>query len=166
MDKTLILTAAQMDQKLERIAHEIHEVCYQEQEIIICAIQGNGDIIAEQVAKLLKEISDIKPVLCHIKMDKKNPIKTESLLDIGPDLYKNKTIIVIDDVSNSGKTLMYAIKHFLAEPVSSIKTLVLVDRNHNRYPVQADFVGLTISTTLKEHIEVIMKGKEKGVYLK
>ena len=166
MDRSLILTAAQIDQKLERIAHEIHEVCFREKEVVICAIQGNGEIIADRIVQLLQEISEIKPILCHIEMDKENPIKTESRLDISSDAYKNKTIIVIDDVSNSGKTLIYAIKHFLAEPIHGIKTLVLVDRNHNRYPVQADFVGLTISTTLKEHIEVIMTGKDKGVYLK
>lgn len=165
MDKTLILTAEQIDQKLERIAHEIHEVCFREKEIIICAIQGNGSIIASWIEKKLKEISDINPILCHIEMDKDNPIKTASSLDIDTDVYKNKTIIVVDDVSNSGKTLMYAIKHFLAEPVKSIKTLLLVDRNHNRYPVRADFIGLTVSTTLKEHIEVLMEGKDKGVYL-
>ena len=153
MEKTLILNAKQIEQKLQRMVHEVHEVCFNEKEIIICGIEGNGTVISNYLAEQLQKISDIKPVLC-------------SFLSIDNDLYKNKTIILIDDVSNSGKTLMYAIKHFLAEPIKTIKTFVLVDRNHNRYPVKADFTGLTVSTTLKEHIEVELENpQEKGVYL-
>ena len=84
---------------------------------------------------------------------------------VAKDDYKDKTVLVIDDVSNSGKTLIYAIKHFLNQPIKTLKTLVLVDRSHNRYPVRVDFSGLTISTTLKEHIEVSLDSNDKGVYL-
>lgn len=166
MEKTLILNAKQIEQKLQRMVHEVHEVCFNEKEIIICGIEGNGTVISNYLAEQLQKISDIKPVLCNIVINKENPINNSSFLSIDNDLYKNKTIILIDDVSNSGKTLMYAIKHFLAEPIKTIKTFVLVDRNHNRYPVKADFTGLTVSTTLKEHIEVELENpQEKGVYL-
>lgn len=166
MGKTLILDSKQINQKLERMAHEVHEVCFNEEEIIICGIEGNGTIIADFLVKKLQEISPIKPISCKIVINKSDPINNESHLNIKASDYKNKSIILIDDVSNSGKTLIYAIRHFLAEPIKNIKTFVLVDRNHNRYPVNADFTGLSISTTLKEHIEVeLNRGENNGVYL-
>lgn len=166
MGKTLILDSKQINQKLERMAHEVHEVCFNEEEIIICGIEGNGTIIADFLVKKLEEISTIKPISCKIVINKSDPINNESHLSLKASDYKNKSIILIDDVSNSGKTLMYAIRHFLAEPIKHIKTFVLVDRNHNRYPVNADFTGLSISTTLKEHIEVeLNSGENNGVYL-
>jgi pyrimidine operon attenuation protein/uracil phosphoribosyltransferase len=165
MDKTLILNGKQIDQKLERMVHQLHEVCFKEKEIIICGIEGNGSVLANYIAEKLKEVSDIKPVLASIKIDKRNPIDHECTLSISDKEYKDKTVLVIDDVSNSGKTLMYGIKHFLNQPIKTLKTLVLVDRSHNRYPVRVDFSGLTISTTLKEHIEVSLEDGDKGVYL-
>jgi pyrimidine operon attenuation protein/uracil phosphoribosyltransferase len=165
MEKTLILNPEQIDQKLERMVHQLHEVCFNEKEIIICGIDGNGSIIANYIAQKLIEISEIKPVLANIKIDKRNPVRQDCTLSITDEEYKDKTVLVIDDVSNSGKTLMYGIKHFLNQPIKTLKTLVLVDRSHNRYPVRVDFSGLTISTTLKEHIEVSLDSKDKGVYL-
>ena len=165
MEKTLILDAKQIDQKLERMVHQLHEVCFKEEEIIICGIEGNGTVISKYIADKLKEISDINPVLASIKIDKRNPIDHDCTLSISDEDYKGKTVLVVDDVSNSGKTLIYGIKHFLNQPIKTLKTLVLVDRSHNRYPVRVDFSGLTISTTLKEHIEVSLDDKDKGVYL-
>jgi pyrimidine operon attenuation protein/uracil phosphoribosyltransferase len=164
-EKTIVLSPAQIEQKLERMIHEIHEKCHQESELIICGIEGNGTLISKQIATRLEQISDIKTLLCSIKINKDNPLDFPSELSISSDLYKNKTIIVVDDVSNSGKTLIYAVKHFMDQTVKSIRTFVLVDRNHNRYPVSADFVGLSISTTLKERIEVDMTGENQGVFL-
>ncbi len=164
MEKTLILDAVQIEQKLERMVHQLHEVCFKEDEIIICGISGNGSVISEYIAKKIKEISDITPIVCNITINKRNPINNESSINISSEEYKDKTIIVVDDVSNSGKTLMYAIKHFLGQPIKSLKTLVLVDRSHNRYPVRIDLTGYTVSTTIKEHIEVELS-EPKGVYL-
>ena len=79
--------------------------------------------------------------------------------------YVKKVVILVDDVLNSGKTLMYAAKHFLTTPLNKLSTLVLVDRNHNRYPIKADYVGLSLATTLQEYINVELKGANKGVYL-
>ncbi len=166
MDKTLILTAEQIDQKLERMVHQLHEVCFNEKEIIICGIEGNGNILAKYLVDTLTQISDIKATLANIQIDKANPIGQICHLSIPDSAYKNKTVLVVDDVSNSGKTLMYGIKHFLSQPIKKLKTLVLVDRSHNRYPVRVDFSGLTISTTLKEHIEVSLANQDKGVYLR
>lgn len=164
--KTLVLNNEQIQAKLDRMVHEIHELCYNETEIIICGIApGNGIEISNRIANKLKIISDIVPVLSSIKINKQDPLSSDIILDIEDQQYEGKTIIIIDDVSNSGKTLMYAVKHFMEKKIKSIHPLVLVDRNHSRYPVKTRFVGLTISTTLQDHIHVEMNDSEEAVYL-
>ena len=164
--KTLVLNNEQIQAKLDRMVHEIHELCYSETEIIICGVApGNGIEISNRIAKKLKEISNITPILSSIKINKEDPLSSEIILDIEDKQYEGKTIIIIDDVSNSGKTLMYAVKHFMEKHIKSILPLVLVDRDHSRYPVRTRFVGLTISTTLQDHIRVEMNDTEEAVYL-
>ena len=164
--KTLVLNNEQIQAKLDRMVHEIHELCYNETEIVICGVSpGNGIEISNRIANKLKEISNITPILSSIKINKEDPLKSEITLDIEDNQYEGKTIIIIDDVSNSGKTLMYAIKHFMEKHIKSILPLVLVDRDHSIYPVRPRFVGLTISTTLQDHIRVEMNNTEEAVYL-
>ena len=79
--------------------------------------------------------------------------------------YSNKVVVLIDDVLNSGKTLMYAAKHFLTTPILKLSTVVLVDRTHNRFPIKADYVGLSLATTLNEYVNVKLDGEEQGIYL-
>jgi hypothetical protein len=67
----------------------------------------------------------------------------------------HKGLIVVDDVLNSGTTLIYAVRHFLDVPLTKFKTAVLVDRNHKKYPVKADFKGISLSTSLLEHVRVV-----------
>jgi pyrimidine operon attenuation protein/uracil phosphoribosyltransferase len=57
---------------------------------------------------------------------------------------------------NSGTTLIYAVRHFLNVP-KKFKTAVLVDRNHKKYPVKADFKGISLSTSLLEHVQVVLR---------
>lgn len=165
LGKTLILDAAKIDQKLERIVHEVHEQCFAEDEIIICGIAGNGIAISQYIGSKLEEISDIKVRLAEIIVDKNNPAENKVTGNIASHHYRDKVVIMVDDVSNSGKTLMYALKYFLYTHVKALRTLVLVDRAHNRYPVRIDFTGLTLSTTLRERIEVSLDEKDKGIYL-
>ena len=79
---------------------------------------------------------------------------------ISSEDYKNKSLILVDDVLNSGATLIYGVKHFLEVPLKRFKTAVLVNRNHKKYPVKADFKGISLSTSLHEHVEVVLTGKE------
>ena len=110
------------------------------------------------------EISDIKITLCEVKLDKENPLnKVETSLPASE--YTNKALILADDVLNSGTTLIYGVKHFLEVPLKKFKTAVLVDRNHKQYPVKADFKGLSLSTSLKEHIKVVFSEEETHAYL-
>ena len=164
MEKTLVLNKQQLQQKIDRLAWQIYEQNYKEKEIIIAGIANRGVLIAKKIAKKLTEISAIKVKLATIKVDKDNPFYKDIEVDISEKDYKNKVLILVDDVLNSGKTLMYGAKYFLSVPLKKLSTIVLVDRNHNRFPIKADFVGLSLSTTLKEHISVELE-KNAGVYL-
>jgi pyrimidine operon attenuation protein/uracil phosphoribosyltransferase len=164
MSKTLVLDKKQVQQKLDRLAWQIYEQNYKEKEIIIAGIADRGVLLAKKLADKLMEISNIKVKLATIKVDKDYPFYKDIEVDIQEKEYKNKVIILVDDVLNSGKTLMYGAKYFLSVPLKRLSTIVLVDRNHNRFPIKADFVGLSLSTTLKEHISVELE-KNAGVYL-
>ena len=163
MEKTLVLNKAQLAQKIDRLAWQIYEQNYKEKEIIIAGIANNGVLIAKRIAEKLAEITNVKLTLAIVKLDKVNPYN-DIEVDINEKEYKDKVLILVDDVLNSGKTLMYGAKYFLSAPLKKLSTIVLVDRNHNRFPIKADFVGLSLSTTLKEHISVELE-ENVGVYL-
>ena len=163
MGKTLVLNKQQLAQKIDRLAWQIYEQNYKEKDIIIAGIANRGLLIAKRIVEKLTEISTIKLKLATIKLDKDNPYNTIEV-DINEEEYKDKVVILVDDVLNSGKTLMYGAKYFLSVPLKKLSTIVLVDRNHNHFPIKADFVGLSLSTTLKEHISVELENNE-AVYL-
>lgn len=166
MSKIKILDTLQIDQKLSRLAYEIYENNFSEKELLLVGIDGNGYKVANHLCEKLKKISPLKITLGKIKLNKDMPWEGQPITDFDEKAFVNKTIILVDDVLNSGKTLMYAVKLFLDKPVKKINTVILVDRSHTRFPVKADFVGLRLSTTLQEHIEADFskKGKE-AVYL-
>jgi pyrimidine operon attenuation protein/uracil phosphoribosyltransferase len=164
--KVKILDAAQVQQKLNRLAYEVYENNFGEKNLLIVGIEGNGFKVAANLAEKLKEISGIKIKLSKIVIDKEKPWDKDPKIDFDEKDYANKTVVLVDDVMNSGKTLIYAVKLFLDKPVKKLSTVVLVDRSHTRFPVKADFVGLRLSTTLQEHIEADFSKKgNEAVYL-
>ena len=164
MDKNKILDYQLIKKKIVRISLQIIEANSTDDEIIIAGIENNGFIIAKKICDELKKISEKKIHLCSIKIDKKNPRKeiTVSLVD---EEYKNKSVIIVDDVLNSGATLMYAAKYFLDTKLKKLKTAVLVDRNHKKYPIKADYKGLSLSTSIQNHVEVSIDDNEINAYL-
>jgi pyrimidine operon attenuation protein/uracil phosphoribosyltransferase len=166
MSKTLILNSKQIDQKINRIAYEIYENNHGEKEIIVAGIASSGYLLAKRISDVLGKISSLKVKLIEINVDKEDPVSCDIKIALKEKELKNKVIVLVDDVLNSGKTLIFGAKPFLVAPVKRLTTAVLVDRGHNRYPIKADFVGLSLSTTLQEHITVELgkKGKE-AVYL-
>ena len=163
-DKKYILSKEVVEKKLRRMAFEILENNIDEKEIILAGIRESGSVVAKVIQKMLGEISAIKTELITITLDKNEP--TNVSLNKSFD-FNGKVIIVIDDVSNSGKTLLYALKPFIDSHPKKIQTLVLVERTHTSFPVRPDYVGLSIATTLQEHIFVEVKGEEvEGAYLK
>ena len=160
----IILDHQQITQKTKRIAYQIYESNSNEKEVVIAGIQGNGMYFAKQLAEVLKEISPLLITLCEVKINKKKPLETITT-SIDSKEYANKPLILVDDVLNSGTTLIYGIKHFLDVPLKRFKTAVLVNRNHKKYPVKADFKGISLSTSIKEHVEVVFDKKNSKAYL-
>ena len=127
--KNVILTSEQIAQKSRRIAYQIYESNHNEDEVVIAGIIGNGFLFAEKLATILTEISEIKVVLCKVNLDKTNPLSSGVTTSLSLDEYTNKPLILVDDVLNSGTTLIYGVKHFLDVPLKRFKTAVLVNRN-------------------------------------
>ena len=154
----VILTHDEINHKIRRIAFQIYESNVNEKEVILAGIDSNGYVLAKKLKTALKKISDINPILCKVSIDKKNP-SSEIKTSIPSEDYKNKSLVLIDDVLNSGTTLIYGVKHFLDVPLKQFKTAVLVNRNHKKYPVKADFKGISLSTSLHEHVNIVLEGK-------
>lgn len=165
MNKTQILNHRQIEQKLNRIAWQIFEDNANEKAIIIAGINGNGYEIAKSITNLLEKISDIKVSLTELVINKEQPFSNDISVSLGVDDYKEKVVILIDDVLNSGKTMIYGVKHFLNVPLKKLNTAVLLDRQHNRFPIKADYVGTSLSTTIQEHITVELNETESVAYL-
>ncbi len=161
----LVLNAIQIKQRIDRIAYQIYEDSSNEKELIIAGISNSGYRFAILLNEVLKSICPIPTQLIEITLDKNNPTDFKLNPNIPITDFKNKTIVIVDDVLNSGKTLMYSLKPFLEGDVKKIRTVLLVNRDHKRYPVEADFVGITLSTTLQEHIRVDLTAGAEAVYL-
>ena len=162
--KNIILNSLQIEQKTKRIAYQIYESNHNEKEVILAGIVDNGYYFTEKLAAILRDISDLKITLCKVHLDKENPLGGVTT-SLNIDDYKNKPLVLIDDVLNSGTTLIYGIKHFLEVPLKRFKTAVLVNRNHKKYPVKADFKGISLSTSTQEHIYVEFNENEAVAYL-
>jgi pyrimidine operon attenuation protein/uracil phosphoribosyltransferase len=163
MDKNYIFSSVTAEMKMKRMAYEIIENNRGESHIILAGIRDNGSVIAEHLRDILREISDISIELIHLAFNKKNPgpISLSRPLD-----FTDKVIILVDDVTNSGKTLLYGLKPFLDYYPRKIQTLVLVERTHKTYPIHPDYVGLSLATTIQEHISVeVEQDRVTGAYL-
>lgn len=160
----VILTNDQIKNKTRRIAYQIYESNSNEKEIVLAGIQGNGMIFAKQIADILSAISPIDVKLCEVYINKKKPLGSVGTSLDAKD-YSNRSLILVDDVLNSGTTLIYGIKHFLDVPLKQFKTAVLVNRNHKKYPVKADFKGISLSTSIQEHVEVEFSANNSSVTL-
>lgn len=160
-----ILSHQQIQHTIQRIAYQIYETNVDEQEIVIAGIDGGGLNFAKKIQTVLKKITDLEITLCTVFMDKENPLKSGVTTSLPEDKYKDKAVVLVDDVLNSGTTLIYGVHHFLKTPLKRLKTAVLVNRNHKKYPVKADFKGISLSTSLQEHVHVKFQAKNDMVYL-
>ena len=158
--ENIILDQKQIDHKIRRIAYQIYENNVSEKEVVIAGIFENGFVFAKKIKNVIEKISPIKVIMCKVMIDKKNPIEPITT-SLESKIYKNKSLVLVDDVLHSGTTLIYGIKHFLQVPLKQFNTAVLVDRNHKKYPVKADFKGISLSTSINENVSVVF---EKGNY--
>jgi pyrimidine operon attenuation protein / uracil phosphoribosyltransferase len=162
--KKYILDQAVAEKKLRRMALEIIESNLDENNIILAGIRESGMVVAKCIQQILAETSSLQTELLGVSLDKRDPkeVRLSATMD-----FNDRVIIIIDDVANSGKTLLYALKPFLDFQPKKIQALVLVGRSHNSFPVHPDYVGLSIATTLQEHIYVeVSNDKVLGAYLK
>lgn len=164
MNRNSILNNQEIEHKIKRIAYQIYETFAEEDLIVLAGITTNGYILAQKIGSVLETISDLKVTLCEVKINKQNPFQPITT-SIPKELYTDRGIVLVDDVLNSGTTLIYGVKHFLDVPIKKFKTAVLVDRNHKKFPVKADFKGISLSTSSKEHVHVVFEEQNCHAYL-
>jgi len=163
--RTTILNNDDVEKKIARIAFQIIEEYYEDKELLIVGVSKNGFLLAEKIAKLVqRDLSKSKINLMELSINKRNPLKEN--VTISPNQsFGNKKVILVDDVLNSGKTLMHAASYIVSKDIKKMNTVVLVDRRHRNFPIKADWVGLTLSTTIQEHINVEILKNDISVYL-
>ena len=163
--KLLILDHQQVIQKVRRIGFEIFENNVKEKSIVLAGIDGQGYQLAKMLATVVEDISPLKTDLIKVLLNKEDPTKSEVTVDQDAKVYKRKSIILVDDVLNSGRTLAYAMKPFLEVEIRKLEVAVLVNRSHPKFPIQPTYTGYELATTLTDHVEVVL-GKKSSVYLK
>lgn len=164
-EKSMILDAGQVKQKIRRMAYEIYENNFGEKAVVIAGIEGQGYVLAKALVKELEAISPLKPQLVRVAIDKAAPQQSEVSLDVEARTISKKCIVLVDDVLNTGRTLAYGLKPFLDIEVKKIEVAVLVNRSHTLFPLYPQYTGYELATTIRDHVEVNL-GKETAVYLR
>jgi pyrimidine operon attenuation protein/uracil phosphoribosyltransferase len=163
-EKTLILDERQVQQKIKRMAFEIYEHNFNEKNIVVAGIDGQGYILAKLLTKQVQQISPLEVMLVKVTLDKLSPAQSEVTLDCELKSLKKKCIVLVDDVLNTGRTFAYGMKPFLDIEVKKIETAVLVNRSHTLFPIYPQYTCYALTTTIKDHVEVNLV-KETAVYL-
>jgi pyrimidine operon attenuation protein / uracil phosphoribosyltransferase len=158
-----ILTAEVAGKKLRRMALQVVEENYTETQLVLIGIKNNGTVIAGRISQYIKEVFTGEVLVLELSMDKKNPLAISLNTDID---FNGKVIVLIDDVANSGRTMLYALKPLLQQLPKKIQTLALVERTHKTFPVDVDYVGFSVSTTADENIKVeVEEGEVTGAWI-
>ncbi|MFK7784302.1 MAG: phosphoribosyltransferase family protein [Crocinitomicaceae bacterium] len=160
-----ILSSQEIKQKTERLAHQLIENTFEEPNVFIGGIQGNGIVLANTLADIMRNHMNNEISVFSIQINKNEPWSEDIILSSPISDMENGYIILVDDVFNSGKTMQFALVEILKFPTKAIKTVALVDRKHRRFPIKANFVGLSLSTTLKERVEVDLTAGSEKAYL-
>lgn len=164
VEKTRILDAAQVKQKIRRIAFQIFEENFKEKSIVVAGIDGQGYTLAKLIAKELEAVASFPVMVVKVMLNKPEPQHHEVKLDCGISQVKKKSIVLVDDVLNTGRTLAYAMKPFLETEIKKLEIAVLVNRSHTAFPVYPRYSGFELATTINDHVQVVL-GKEPAVYL-
>jgi pyrimidine operon attenuation protein/uracil phosphoribosyltransferase len=164
-ERTLILNASQVRQKIRRMAYQIYEYNFNEKSLVVAGIDGQGYTLAKLLVKEVEAISPIKVVLVKVSLDKRAPQQSDVVLDCDTKTLQKKCIVLVDDVLNTGRTFAYGLKPFLNVEVKKIETAVLVNRSHTLFPISPQYTGYELATTINDHVEVVL-GKETAVYIR
>jgi len=162
--EAVILDAQRIERCIQRIARQIFEDHHNAAQMTVAAVDGQGTVLARRISGALRGIASNAVMDCTLILDKDNPLDhaIDLVSEDGGNLdlasLSGSVVIVVDDVLNSGRTLLHAVSHFLPARPAHVGTCVLVDRIHRRFPVRADYVGKSLSTNLKAHIDVRLSG--------
>ena len=156
-----ILDNQQISETADRLAYEILENNHDNKSIIFLGINNNGFRFAELLKEKYDAITDQDSKIGHIRVNAANPLESEIELDIDLKSLNKKTVIIADDVANTGRTIFYGTKPLMDYLPKKIEAAVLVDRKHKAFPIKVDYVGLSLATTLKENIVVDLSKKTK-----
>lgn len=151
--KVLILNQKQIESKTIRIAYQLLEDNFEEASLVLVGIAERGYVFAQRLKALLEKISELDILLIRVTLDKTSSILNADT-DIPVERAKGKVVILVDDVLNSGRTLAYGMGVFFDVPLKKMRSVVLIDRSHHKFPIFSDFSGLKLSTILKEHVTV------------
>lgn len=160
-----ILDREAIQSKIKRIAFQILENNYQEENLYIIGIEGGGSILANKICEELKNISDIKAKSLSITIDKSSPAVSDVTINDSIENSEKSVALLVDDVLNSGKTVFYALKPLMNLNLKKIETAFLVNRAHRSFPITANYTGIEIATTIQEHINFNWSDDGFGVYL-
>ncbi|MCC9137272.1 phosphoribosyltransferase family protein [Pontibacter silvestris] len=161
----LILDKGQIFQKIKRMAFEMYEHNFEEQELVLSSIHDNGYTLAQMLAKELESISLLKVKLLRITLKENEPVQQLLELDLEENSIAGKNLVLVDDVLNTGKTLAYTLNAFLQHNPKKVEIATLVNRHHTLYPVTATYTGYSLATTLREHVTVVLEENEVAAYL-
>jgi pyrimidine operon attenuation protein/uracil phosphoribosyltransferase len=148
-----VLTQSQIHQKITRLAYEILEQNLNEDVLVLAGINNNGFRFATLLHAALSSISNRDCILAQIRLNPANPLENLPETDLDAATLEKASVIIVDDVANTGRTIFYAFQVCMPVLVRKLQVAVLVDRKHKRYPIQVDYVGLSLATTMGEHIE-------------
>lgn len=154
-----ILDHKQIDQKIKRLSYEIYENNSEVKSIVFLGINNNGLAFAQLLADSFVKVSSQEVLIGSLRLNPASPTTSEVELEVDIKNLRNKTIIVVDDVANTGRTLYYALKPLMNHLPKKIEVAVLVDRMHKTFPINVRYVGLSLATTLKENIKVDVRKK-------
>jgi len=157
----MVLNSDDIDKKIKRLSYQILEKNLNEKEVILVGLKPNGSYLSKKIKSFINEFSNIKISLYNIEMDKKKLLFKNCIPELKHENINKKVIVFIDDVMNSGGTLMYAINEILSYYPKDIQICVLIERTFKNFPLSANFKGLELSTSEYEHVEVILNKSSK-----
>lgn len=162
--RSQVLDHEHVQRKLQRIAIQLCEENWTAKELVVVGIAPRGAKLAHRLAELIVATGNMRVQLVELSLDKDAPLTGPVKLSAELSTLKERTVVLVDDVLMSGRTMMHAAAHLVQVPLARLTTVVLVDRRHRTYPIRADIVGLTLSTTVQERITVEL-GKRDAVYI-
>jgi len=134
---------------------------YKEKKIYLIGIKTRGTQLAGIIADHLKNITPAEIVVSTLNLEKRNPLSEEIDYTIPINELDNQVIILVDDVANTGRTIFYAIKPLLEILPKKIQVAVLIERMHKLFPIQVDYVGVQLSTSLQDYIKVELEDEHR-----